>query len=499
MVRRAMLVAAGLMVGPLWATASSAPAAERPGAVAAIDPFGVNGGALWPDGHRLLPTARHAAAIGRSGLRSVRAIAYWNLAEPTAPNPRTGEHDFDWTRTDAMAENLANNGLRWDVLLGFSSPWGGVVPGTTVGAPKPKPFAEYAAAVARRYGRGGDFWRANRNLPHVPIVNYQVWNEPNLPGITSIEAGPYANLYLATRAAILGVDLHARVAVAGLVHSSPSGGGNAVAYLQEMFRARPDLAGNVDAVGLTIYRHNPQEVMTQLAGARRALDELGERSTPIDIDETGWATRGGVLVTDILPISEEQRASFFTELVALVARSDCGLGVVSPFAWVTSEDNPSDASAWFGLADRQTANLKPSGAAYATAAQAAAGTAAPAPPSAPVCGRPDLPRLLQHRPPERVPFAVTLTRRCSARRLIVRYTLGPDPEPFRHFEISIPGSTTVRKADDPDGGGPLSARTTLSLRLPRRTGVVTVLARDELRRVRANGRARLAACRTRPR
>ncbi|MCW3000025.1 MAG: hypothetical protein JWN65_3574 [Solirubrobacterales bacterium] len=498
-VRRAAAIAAAAVA--YLACAGSAPAgAARTGDVSTPSPFGVNGGVLWPDGGNLLSSSRHTAAIARSGLRSVRVIPFWNLVEPEPPNPRTGAHRFVWTRTDAIADNLARNDLRWDALLGFSTPWGGVFPGTTAGPPKVKPFSEYAAAIAGRYGRGGDFWKANPHLPYVPIINYQVWNEPNLTAsLTGMEPEPYANLYAATRTAILAVDPHARVAVGGLVHSSPApGNGNASPFLERMFAARPDLAGHVDAVGLTIYRQSPAQVMTQVAGARRVLDALGERSTPIDIDETGWATRGGVMLTDIAPVSEPTRAAFLTQLVGLLAASDCGLGVVSPFAWVTAEDNPGDASAWYGLADRQSANLKPSGAAYVAAAGAATDPGPPAA-GAQTCGRPDLPRLLQRRAPALAAFKVTLSRRCSARRLIVRYTLGPGPEPFQRLTLTLPGSSRPRVVEDPDAGGPRTARTSLQVRLPRKPGTVTVVAHDELGRAQATGTARLAACRARRR
>lgn len=482
---RALLLSscAALLLAPSAATGREAPV--RP------DAFGINNGVLWPDGLGELPTARHADAIGRTGLASVRAIPYWDQIEPQAPNPRTGEHTYDWTRPDAIARHLARNGLRWDALLGFSTPWGGEVPGTTGGAPRIGPFVSYATAVARRYGRDGEFWRRNPDLPYVPMTQFQVWNEPNLSGsVLAIRPTHYADLYLAVRRALLEVDPHARVAIGGLVHSARSGTGNAAGFLQDMFAARPALAGNVDAVGVTIYRQNPEQVLEQVRGLREILDRLGERSTPIDIHETGWATRGTVLLTDIAAVSEERRTAMLPELVDLLAASDCGVQKVTPFAWVTQESLSADAAGWFGLADRRTAELKPSGRAYVDAVRRVTTT-----PVAPAvrCNRPDLPRLVTPDAARRAPLAPVASRRCSRGRFVLRFGLGTTSEPYSRLEVTLPGGRP-RVTGDPDGGGPATLPARLTLPIPRRRGTITVVAKDALGREQDRATLRLARC-----
>lgn len=468
----------------------AASAGSRP-APAAVDAFGIDDGALWPDGIRLYPVAEHVAAIGRSGFTSVRALAPWNAIEPQPPDTR-GRRTLDWRRTDTMATLLARSGLRWSVLLGFTTGWGTTVPGTVAGSPRAGPFAAYAASVAERYGDGGTFWRLHPELPYAPAVTFQVWNEPNVgAGLTAMAPDVYANLYLATRKAILAVQPHARVTVGALAHSAPRGEGGAVTYLQQMFRARPDLAGQIDAVGLTIYRRTPEQAVGQLAGVRAELDALGERTTPIDIDEVGWATRGTILLTDVGSVTEALRAAFFPELVERLVASDCGVRFVSPYAWITEEDDPFSASAWFGVADPATAELRPAGRALAAAVSAAASL--PRLDPAPVCGRPDLPRFMDDRPPVPAAFAVRLVRDCRARRLTVRWTLGEAPEPARRLRVRLPGRR-VRQVDDPDGGGPRTAPTALRARLPARTGTVMVTALDGLERTQATASARLRAC-----
>lgn len=487
--RRAAAVLAAV-AAVLVAPPALAEGRER--AAAAVEPFGVNAGVLWLDGLSNLPADRHTDAMRRAGLGSVRQLAVWNEIEPHPPDARTGAHSYRWASTDRIATALARERLRWTVVLGLTTPWAGAVPGVWAGPPRTQPFADYAAAVAERYGRRGTFWSENPELPYAPVVAYQVWNEPNVPGsATSMRPDEYAQLYAAAREAVLAVDPHARVAVGGLAHSQPDPGDGAVAYLRGMLEARPDLRGSIDAVGVTVYRRQPAEVFDKIAGLRRGLDALGEGETPIDLDETGWATAGGVPFTDITPVSDEQRGRYLRELVEGLAGSDCGVASVTPYAWVTPEDNALDAAAWFGLADRRSAVLRPSGGAYADAVRAAT-DAGDGGGGGPHCGRDDLPRLLDAHATAR-PFSASVVRACSRRRMTVRWSHGPGPEPYAEVELTLPGGRP-RVYSDPDAGGPRRIRTSVRMRIPRRKGDIRLVARDELGRVAARTTAELRRC-----
>jgi hypothetical protein len=474
---------------PTRATARTQPA------MASKDAFGVNGGALWTDGARPFDTVAQSAAIARAGLGMVRAVAYWNLVEPNAPDAKTGAHHFVWDATDKIASDLASHGIRWYAILGFSSPWGGSAPGSTVGQPRFGPFSEYAAAFAQRYGRDGSFWHERTDLPYVPVLDYEVWNEPNV--LQAWTASRYADFYLTVRNAVRGVQPAAKVVVGALSNSSATDASRASEYLKQMFAARPDLSGNIDAVGMTIYEDQPEQVIARIAEARLALDALGQRTTPLDVNETGWATQGSVPLTDIKPVSESGRADRLKRVVELVASSDCGVESLMPYAWATFEDDTLDANAWFGLADRHTGAPKPSGQAYADAvAQALADPGAR--PTLAACGRPDLPPLVRAPDKARRPFALTLVRSCRARKLRISVTLGNEPEPYGSFRVKAPGAK-LRTLADPDGEGPRDAQTVLTMRTPLETGRVSATAYDALKRLRRRASARYERCPTRAR
>lgn len=486
---RAALLARCAAAAMLFAAlATASPTSARTAPVAQPPPFGVSGGLLWhDDGIRgLIDETPHAAAIGRTALGSVRILASWNDIEPEAPEPRTGRHRFRWAMADDIAATLARNGLRWDAVLGFSSVWAGSVPGTTAGPAPLRPFAAFATAVVERYGRKGVFWREHPELPYVPIVNYQVWNEPNIDA--SWTPATYAAFFAGVRKAILAAEPHARVAVGGLAQGHDA----ASRFLRRMLGARPGLAADLDAVGFTIYRATPAEVLDDIVAARRTLDDLGARSTAIDIDETGWTTSGGVLLTDIQPVTDLVRAGYFRQLVPMLAAVDCGLGTVTPYAWVTQEQVGTDAAEWFGLAEPGTAVVRPSGLAYADAvARALASPYAPAPGA---CRRADLPPLIRPVDAARSPLRVLLSRRCTQRRLRVRVTVGDEAEPYARLVVR-PQRGRSRTLADPDGGGPALASTDITIQLPTRRGTVRVTGFDELGRERATATGRFVPCR----
>lgn len=472
------LIAASFMTPAL---PSPAPAAE----VAPAEPVGINGGSLFPDGTGALPTARHVQAIARSGLTTVRAVAFWDQAEPQAPT--AAGHRYDWRRSDAMVQVLASEGLRLDAVLCCQTPWGSALPGAG-GSRFIADFAAYAGAFAARYGRRGGFWRAHAELPYAPVTTYQIWNEPNLAAFWPPAPQPdrYAALFLAAAAAIRQVDPAARVAVGGLSQRGEAQGAG-VGFLAAMFAARPDVRGAADAVGVTIYVDDAAAVLREVAAVRRTLDAHDERDTPIDIDETGWATQSGLPLTGLRPVTEAARATLYRDLVARLKTADCGVASVTPYAWVTSEDGLLDPSAWLGIADRATARLKPAGAAFVDALREPPGARGAA---APPCGRPDLPRLSAAR--EREPFALRIGR-CRGGRRRATWTAGAEPEPYARVVVRVAGRRRETMTD-PDGAGPRRLPVALRLRPGARGAAVRAAAYDELGRRRAVATARAAPC-----
>lgn len=125
--------------------------------------------------NRLIIADRPAAeasldAAQAAGVRLVRTDALWEFSEPKPP--RNGLHTYDWRFDDRIATELARRGIRWEPIIAYSPAWAA----TDARFPHSPPrstaeYAAYAAAFARRYGTGGELWRAHPELPQLWVTS----------------------------------------------------------------------------------------------------------------------------------------------------------------------------------------------------------------------------------------------------------------------------------------------------------------------------------------
>jgi hypothetical protein len=298
--------------------------------------FGINAQRLFFE----LPErawSRHFALMAAAGIHEARVDALWQAAEPRPPVG--GRHAYRWHRFDALVAALARHRIRWVPVVAYSTTWAGTARGNHRSPPRdPRAFAAYAGALARRYGRGGSFWRLRRGLPRLPVTDYEIWNAPN-GRATAVPASDYALLYLAARRAIRSADPRARAWVGGLAEGAP-------AYIRALYRARPSLRRAIDAVALHPYAERLSGVLVSVVQARRALDRLGMSVVPLVISEIGWATAGR---TPVPHASDAGRARLLALLAEVLALSDCDVVGFFPHTWTTRERDPVDSEDWFGL------------------------------------------------------------------------------------------------------------------------------------------------------
>lgn len=345
---------AALLVAVLVALTAPTAGAQVPGEF-----FGVNAGDLFA-----LPESAwdvQLEAIRSGGIATVRLPAVWSNLEPRSPDSDGRRYD-SWELIDGQVAALARHGLRWEPVIAFTATWDETVPGDDASAPaRVEPFADFVAALARRYGPGGVFWDEHPDIAPVPVGAYELWNEPNAsafwhPQQTAPEA--YAELYAAARDAISRVDGSARVVIGGL--ASPGGGVIAAGrFVARMLARRPDLRGHIDAVAYHPYAPTLAGVYRQLARFRRQLDDAAGPGIPIEITEVGWTTAD---------TPEAARAAALAALARSLPRSDCGVDRLMPYAWIGPEQDPGDRLQWFGIANRD-GSARPSAAAFTQAAR----------------------------------------------------------------------------------------------------------------------------------
>jgi len=314
--------------------------APPPPAPPPTEQFGANVGRLFND--RTYTPAQidqQLAALRATGATVARADALWEAGEPTAP--QGGVHHYDWSFDDSIATALAAHGLRWLPIVDYSAPWAQSLSGVDHSPPSSAAdYAEYAAALAARYGPGGSFWKEHSSLAQQPTEAYEIWNEPDNPAFWKPAPDPaaYAALYQQARAAIDVVQPGAQVLVGGLTHPA--------SFLEAMVRASPPLATQLDGVAVHPYGPGPRAVLANVRAARSALDSLGLARVPLYVTEFGWTTAPpGAL--DYLP--ERLRPDYIARTLSALGHLDCGVAAALLYAWVTPERDPANAQDWFGI------------------------------------------------------------------------------------------------------------------------------------------------------
>lgn len=348
----ACLLTLAATVAPAAAKPKTAKQPKAQATAATSEFFGINGGGLWS-----LPADQRAGVMAQlkaSGLAMVRMDVSWSGIEP-APPAADGSRSFRWDGVDRQVTELAAAGLRAYPLLAYSTSWSGVASGDMMSRPAdPALFAGWAAEVARRYGANGTFWAEHPELEPRPFTVYEVWNEPNAMRFWREQATApedYADLYALTRAALKSVDPSARAVTGGLVDRG------AETFLRRMFKHRPELKAQVDAISYHPYLYSPSGMVRRIKDLRWTLRSVKAARIPIELTETGWSTT---------EVSETTRAKWMGDLTRRLQDPALNVTRMVPYASLTSEEDTGNWEQWFGLFNAD-GTAKPSMRAWATA------------------------------------------------------------------------------------------------------------------------------------
>jgi hypothetical protein len=186
------------------------------------------------------------------------------------------------SNTDALLELTAAAHLRLYPMMGLPRSQGAAADASAMAA--------FVTSFAQRYGRGGTFWADHPELPYLPVVSYEIGNEPDITPTapadqTSLhyaDPAAYALVYETARAALHQVDPSAQAVVGGMLDS-----GSIDLALAERYLAAID---PMDAVGYHPYLYNVTTMEQDTLALRAWLDANGHAGVPIDINEFGAPT-----------------------------------------------------------------------------------------------------------------------------------------------------------------------------------------------------------------
>ena len=291
------------------------------------------------------------AVLAACGVTAIREDLLWEVIEP-----ERGRHA--WARTDRVLRAAAAHGVGVLGILGYSAPWASTDPSGEAQRNHPPSdvaaFADYAAAVAQRYGPSSPFWEGSPD-GFRPLAGLEIWNEAWGWWAWRPDPDPvaYAQLALAAATAIDEAASDVAVVLTADPFQNRRGGGHPP-WFDAVLEASPSLPPLIDAYAVHPYP-GPREAGPLQAGAdpwddfgRVALvDEVARARgvvRPIWITEVGWSTSAASHT-----VSETDQAGHLTAAIQRAKDQWPFVERLFVYTWARDREDQSDIESGFGL------------------------------------------------------------------------------------------------------------------------------------------------------
>jgi hypothetical protein len=302
-----------------------------------------------------------------SGVQTMRTVFNWSGAQryktfdEVPAEERDRYHDeggvpTDYSAIDKLVQGAAERRITVQPVVMIAPMWDARHPGELASPPKDfQPYANFTAALARRYGPGGSFWVEHPELVAQPIRYWQIWNEPSFKVFWSDQpfAADYVKLMRLSRQAIKSVDPGARIVLGGLANKS----WNALAKVY-------DAGGGplFDVAAFHPFTAKVDGVKTILEHDRRVMKYNGDAHKPLWVTELSWTSaKGKTSVTYGNEQTERGQAKNLSAAYTMLAkqRAKLHIGRVYWYTWLSRDvqgDYPFD---WAGLLRVTSGGVKP--------------------------------------------------------------------------------------------------------------------------------------------
>jgi hypothetical protein len=324
-----------------------------------------------------------------AGVQTIRVAFNWAAAEPfpaltDVPGAQRAQYTvkhgvpIDFAQTDAIVTAAARLHLTVLPTILYAPEWDGVSnPGGVEFPRTPGPYADYAAALVARYGPHGSFWSSHPSIPKVPIIEWQIWNEPDLDYYwrQPFEAG-YTALLRAAHASIKRTDPSAKVVLGSLTN-------RAWVSLTRLER-RPGFSQLFDIAAVNAFTKLPANVILYMRYVRRALDRFDNRSTPILATELSFPSAVGRSSGSYdFDVTRAGQARDIAALLPMIAADYRSLGIAGfdYYTWMSAESDHAPPFDFAGLLADESGrvHIKPALAAYREGVLALEGCASKGP------------------------------------------------------------------------------------------------------------------------
>ena len=344
------------VVAAVAATALAAPAAD---AAPRKVPHAFMGAVL--DGPFLLNEkvdfTREMNTLVTGGVQSTRTVFNWAGAQPYATIDQVpaeqrakyrdeGGVPTDWSEIDRLVTASAQRRLVTLPVVLLAPAWASRHPGQFNSPPsKPQAYANFAAALARRYGPRGAFWSEYPELVAQPLRHWQIWNEPNFTQFWSDQpfARDYVKLLRLSRRAIKSVDPGAKIVLAGLPNKSWEA-------LARIYKAGG--RSLFDVAAFHPFTAKVEGVRTILEKDRAVMARYRDRRKPLWVTELSWTSaKGKTNVSYGNEATQSGQASKLTAAYEMLARQRgrLRLGRVYWYTWLSRDQQRDYPFDWAGL------------------------------------------------------------------------------------------------------------------------------------------------------
>ena len=227
-----------------------------------------------------------------AGISSVRLPLNWSGIEPRASD----RFDPDWEGFDEQVAMAAERGMTafpflWGTPEWVSPRYGGE-PVATAG--QRQEWARFLRAAVHRYGPRGSFWRENRDLPRLPVHQWEIWNEENIVTF-SREPDPtrFARLIEISGGLLHRADPGSTVILGGLFGRPLQTPPNIQSgtFLSQLYRV-PGIKRYFDGVALHPYVADAGAMQGEIENLRRVMSANDDSATPLYVTEMGWGSAG---------------------------------------------------------------------------------------------------------------------------------------------------------------------------------------------------------------
>jgi hypothetical protein len=294
------------------------------------------------------PDTNEIARMGAGNVGVLRINLVWAAVQPNSPS------EFDWRHYDTIVGAAARNGIRVLPTIYGSPSWAADRQNHPPSGAHRGDFRTFVQTAAERYGANGTFWLFHPNIPRLPVINWQLWNEVNSPSFWYRKPNPkqYVKLLRAFNAGIKSADPSAKILLAGLFPTPRVKHGVFLdRYLSAIYRMKAKRL--FDGVAIHPYSTTPRDALRRVRELRRLMGRFKDKRTPIWMTEVGWASGGK---RTPLTVSPKKQAKYLRQTFGLLGKNRRKLHIAG-VVWYSWRDVPGGI--WFNHTGLFTTGLDP--------------------------------------------------------------------------------------------------------------------------------------------